>query len=165
MTSGVDVRRVLTSRRSRSNRRPKDAPPPTRAQLHHPSHRMATCRHPLPSPRRQETKRRRRRLLASAPPRGGSPGGERPWPAALCPASPANMTVCFQCTVTSVKCVLCACRHVINLLLCLCVVVLCKNISTSLPQQERLDKLIEASMKVSVYNHRVLSKIFFKAVL
>lgn len=35
---------------------------------------------------------------------------------------------------------------------CSCVVVLCRSISTSLSQQERLDQLIEAAMKVRLYN-------------
>lgn len=162
---------ILTSRWSRSNRRPRDAPPATRALLHRPSLRIATSRHPPPLPRMRGTDvqwrtnqtcrwttRTDRRLLPSAPPHGGSPGGEPPWPAALCPASPTNMRVRRLLLVhrdISKRCI-CIFIDIKNLLVHLCVVALCRNINTSLSDQERLDKLIEASMKVSVHNYCVL---------
>lgn len=41
----------------------------------------------------------------------------------------------------------------------MCVIGLCRNINPSLPQQERLEKLIEASMKVQNHDSSVVLKI------
>lgn len=148
---------LFTSRTTRWNRHPKDAPPQAPVQLPRISLLVPTS-HRLKNKACRWRTQRDPPVLLSAPASGGNPGGELPWPAALFLLFPTNMRV-RRLLLTHQG----ICKEECHVFfppkykyLFVCVVALCRSISTSLSLEERLEKLMEASMKVSVVGSHVL---------